>query len=254
MVSQHGSQQASWRAVPQKLQEAPQGSSWMRNILGLCQDYLQGCYRNETKEPARFHGGSEARSSVLYVTSGASVSLPLPARGFCDCHRNGSPLPPPPPLSGFPRLSWRGAFGRICPYGHGEVWTDWNSTSKFFQYGWRCTTNEDMYTNKTLLGNWNEERYDIQKRRQLKPLPSQYGHYFESTYGSDYSKEMPRRLRRVTREPHWFPGHQPELEPPPIKPTARSCYMIDYEPPHGRAVCSLAEGKPKAAAETPLKQ
>lgn len=61
-------------------------------------------------------------------------------------------------------------------------------------------------------------------------------------------------LLGVTREPHWFPGHQPELEPPPIKPTARSCYMIDYEPPHGRAACALAEGKPKAAEETPLKQ
>ncbi|XP_070808350.1 cilia- and flagella-associated protein 68 [Pituophis catenifer annectens] len=138
--------------------------------------------------------------------------------------------------------------------GHGEVWTDWNSTSKFFQYGWRCTTNEDMYANKTLLGNWNEERYDIQKRRQLKPLPSQYAHYFEATYASDYSKEKPRRLRRVTREPHWFPGHQPELEPPPIKPTARSCYMIDYEPPHGRPTCSLVEVKPKEATETPPKQ
>ncbi|XP_032085464.1 UPF0686 protein C11orf1 homolog isoform X1 [Thamnophis elegans] len=159
--------------------------------------------------------------------------------------------------------------------GHGEVWTDWNSTSKFFQYGWRCTTNEDMYTSPTLLGNWNEERYDIQKRRQLKPLPSQmaftndrrvkprkstlkilccYTHYFESTYATDYSKEKPRRLRRVTREPHWFPGHQPELEPPPIKPTARSCYMIDYESPHGRAACSLVEAKPKEAAETPPKQ
>lgn len=60
--------------------------------------------------------GSEARSSVVYVTSGVSVSLPLPARGFCDCHRNSSlphPLPPPPPLSGFPRLfRRRGAFGR----------------------------------------------------------------------------------------------------------------------------------------------
>ncbi|XP_007422668.1 UPF0686 protein C11orf1 homolog isoform X2 [Python bivittatus] len=139
--------------------------------------------------------------------------------------------------------------------GHGEIWTDWNSTSKFFQYGWRCTTNEDSYTNKTLLGNWNEERYDIQKRKQLKPLPSQYAHYFESTYVTDYSKEMPRSLRRVMREPHWFPGHQPELEPPPIKPTARSCYMIDYEPPHSRAKQrSLGDGKLKEAEGTQLKQ
>ncbi|XP_032057891.1 UPF0686 protein C11orf1 homolog [Aythya fuligula] len=56
---------------------------------------------------------------------------------------------------------------------HGERQTDRDSTSKFFQYGWRCTTNEDDYSNKTLIGNWNEERYDIQKIVQPKPLPSQ---------------------------------------------------------------------------------
>ncbi|XP_042327209.1 UPF0686 protein C11orf1 homolog isoform X1 [Sceloporus undulatus] len=138
--------------------------------------------------------------------------------------------------------------------GHGEVWTDWNSSSKFFQYGWRCTTNEDMYANKTLLGNWNEDRYDIRRVLQPKPLPSQYAHCFESTYSKDYSKEMPHSTRRVTREPHWFPGHQPELEPPPIKPTARSCYMIDYEPPYGRPDHSLAERMPKDSVGTPRKQ
>ncbi|XP_054854399.1 uncharacterized protein CFAP68 isoform X2 [Eublepharis macularius] len=79
--------------------------------------------------------------------------------------------------------------------GHGEVWADWNSTSKFFQYGWRCTTNEDSFSNKTLLGNWNQERYDIRRVLQPKPLPSQFSHYFESTYSSDYSKEMPHSTR-----------------------------------------------------------
>ncbi|XP_074256673.1 cilia- and flagella-associated protein 68 isoform X2 [Saimiri boliviensis] len=57
--------------------------------------------------------------------------------------------------------------------GHGEVWTDWNSTSKFFQYGWRCTTNENTYSNRTLMGNWNQERYDLRNVVQPKPLPSQ---------------------------------------------------------------------------------
>uniref|UniRef100_A0A8D0GU38 Cilia and flagella associated protein 68 n=1 Tax=Sphenodon punctatus TaxID=8508 RepID=A0A8D0GU38_SPHPU len=104
-------------------------------------------------------------------------------------------------------------------------------TAKFFQYGWRCITNEDSYSNKTLLGNWNQERYDIRKVLQPKPLPSQFAHPFESTHASDYTKEMPHSTRRVRREPHWFPGHQPELELPPFKPTAQSCYMIDYEHP-----------------------
>ncbi|XP_065507957.1 cilia- and flagella-associated protein 68 [Caloenas nicobarica] len=27
--------------------------------------------------------------------------------------------------------------------GCGELWMDWDSTSKFSQYGWRCTTNEN---------------------------------------------------------------------------------------------------------------
>uniref|UniRef100_A0ACB8EY46 Uncharacterized protein n=1 Tax=Sphaerodactylus townsendi TaxID=933632 RepID=A0ACB8EY46_9SAUR len=146
-------------------------------------------------------------------------------------------------------------YGSSLPAdGHGEVWEDWNSSSKFFQYGWRCTTNEDSFSNKTLLGNWNQERYDIRRVLQPKPLPSQFSHYFESTYSSDYSKEVPRSTRRVIREPHWFPGHQPELEPPPIKPTARSCYMIDYEPPHGRRPILVAEEQPKEPEETQPKQ
>uniref|UniRef100_A0A8D0Y6U3 Cilia and flagella associated protein 68 n=1 Tax=Sus scrofa TaxID=9823 RepID=A0A8D0Y6U3_PIG len=57
--------------------------------------------------------------------------------------------------------------------GHAEVWTDWNDMSKFFQYGWRCTTNEDTYSNRTLMGNWNQERYDLKSIVQPKPLPSQ---------------------------------------------------------------------------------
>ncbi|XP_011782113.1 PREDICTED: UPF0686 protein C11orf1 homolog isoform X3 [Colobus angolensis palliatus] len=57
--------------------------------------------------------------------------------------------------------------------GHGEVWTDWNNMSKFFQYGWRCTTNENAYSNHTLMGNWNQERYDLRNIVQPKPLPSQ---------------------------------------------------------------------------------
>ncbi|XP_025862607.2 cilia- and flagella-associated protein 68 isoform X4 [Vulpes vulpes] len=57
--------------------------------------------------------------------------------------------------------------------GHAEIWTDWNDMSKFFQYGWRCTTNENSYSNHTLMGNWNQERYDLRNIVQPKPLPSQ---------------------------------------------------------------------------------
>ncbi|XP_041910652.1 UPF0686 protein C11orf1 homolog [Arvicola amphibius] len=63
--------------------------------------------------------------------------------------------------------------------GHGEVWTDWNSMSKFFQYGWRCSTNENSYSNRTLIGNWNQERYDLKNIVKPKPLPSQGAHGLE---------------------------------------------------------------------------
>uniref|UniRef100_H9GBH7 Cilia and flagella associated protein 68 n=1 Tax=Anolis carolinensis TaxID=28377 RepID=H9GBH7_ANOCA len=127
-------------------------------------------------------------------------------------------------------------------------------TAKFFQYGWRCTTNEDSYNNKTLLGNWNEERYDVRKVLQAKPMPSQYAHCFESTYSTDYSKETPHSTRRVMREPHWFPGHQPELEPPPIKRTARSCYMMAYDDPHSKESRHLDEKLLRKPEETTQKQ
>ncbi|KAM5132270.1 cilia- and flagella-associated protein 68 isoform 2-T2 [Mantella aurantiaca] len=58
--------------------------------------------------------------------------------------------------------------------GHGEVWMDFSPDAKLRQYGWRCTTKEDSYSNKTLLGNWNQERYDLSKLEERKPLPSQF--------------------------------------------------------------------------------
>lgn len=57
----------------------------------------------------------------------------------------------------------------------------------------------------------------------------------------------------VTKEPHWFPGHQPELEPPPFKPTARSCYMIDYGSSHDSGPCLLSAGKPQEPEGTQVK-
>ncbi|XP_068936866.1 cilia- and flagella-associated protein 68 isoform X1 [Petaurus breviceps papuanus] len=119
--------------------------------------------------------------------------------------------------------------------GHGEVWTDWNDMSKFFQYGWRCTTNENSYSNRTLMGNWNEERYDLQKIVQPQPLPSQFGHYFETTFAASYKKKLPPP-GRFKQEPHSFPGHQAELIPPPYKmsTTGKTDYMVNYSAPQTR--------------------
>ena len=55
--------------------------------------------------------------------------------------------------------------------GHGEVW-DHTDRNKFRQFGWRCTTNENAYSNDTLIGNWNEQRFDIHRMFQPQPMPS----------------------------------------------------------------------------------
>ncbi|KFO09035.1 UPF0686 protein C11orf1, partial [Balearica regulorum gibbericeps] len=127
---------------------------------------------------------------------------------------------------------------------HGELRMDWNSTSEFSQYGWRCTTNENDYSLKTLMGSWNEERYHIQTIVHPKPFPSQlsmlnvsfsfqYTHCFETTYSSDYKgiKNTSENKKYVHRKPHWFLGHYSELEAPSFNPTAQFCSTLDYRPP-----------------------
>ena len=60
--------------------------------------------------------------------------------------------------------------------GLGEVWTHGHDELKFTQFGWRCTNKENSYSNETLIGNWNEARFDIQKQKNAKRLPSQVVH------------------------------------------------------------------------------
>ena len=57
--------------------------------------------------------------------------------------------------------------------GLAEVWTHSTELHKFNQFGWRCTNKESSYTNCTLIGNWNEDRFDNSRVMQAKPLPSQ---------------------------------------------------------------------------------
>lgn len=57
--------------------------------------------------------------------------------------------------------------------GQGEVW-DHRDTHKFEQFGWRTEKNDTIYTPAgPLMGNWNEERFDVNVRSQAAPLPSQ---------------------------------------------------------------------------------
>lgn len=57
--------------------------------------------------------------------------------------------------------------------GLAEVWTHVNDMEKFGQFGWRCTNKENSYANDTLVGNWNEERFDVSKQGEAKRIPSQ---------------------------------------------------------------------------------
>ncbi|KAK3597988.1 hypothetical protein CHS0354_042341 [Potamilus streckersoni] len=105
--------------------------------------------------------------------------------------------------------------------GLGEVWTHAKDDEKFKQFGWRCTNSENLYSRPSLIGNWNEESFDISRTRQAKPIPSQYNHYFETTYDTDYNKnpyEVPKELKHLKeRHPHSFPGHQPEIDSAKVK-------------------------------------
>ncbi len=56
--------------------------------------------------------------------------------------------------------------------GLGEVWTHGHDQLKFDQFGWRCTNKENSYSSDTVVGNWNEEKYDVKEQSKAKPLPS----------------------------------------------------------------------------------
>ncbi len=62
---------------------------------------------------------------------------------------------------------------QIRASGLGEVWTHTHDELKFTQFGWRCTNKENSYSNNTLVGNWNEQNFDIEKQKLAKRLPSQ---------------------------------------------------------------------------------
>jgi len=100
--------------------------------------------------------------------------------------------------------------------GLAEPWTHSHEESKFDQFGWRCTNKESGFGISTLVGNYSEERFDLKQRLKSKPLPSQYNHYFDTTYDTDFNKQEPkipedaRGLKRY--HPRTFPGHQPEVD------------------------------------------
>ncbi|KAI7812570.1 UPF0686 protein C11orf1 homolog [Triplophysa rosa] len=115
--------------------------------------------------------------------------------------------------------------------GQSEVWYDFTDEEKFRRYGWRCSTNEDLYSNVTLIGNWNEERFDTHRNVALRrPLPHQFSHYFETTYSSSYNKDDRQPIYKTPKkESRSF--HQPELDPPHMKCVPNSSYRMDFKEP-----------------------
>ncbi|XP_076867155.1 cilia- and flagella-associated protein 68 [Brachyhypopomus gauderio] len=135
--------------------------------------------------------------------------------------------------------------------GQGEVWHDCTEEAKFRQYGWRCSTNEDSYSTATLMGNWYEKTFDTRRASQ-RPLPSQFSHYFETTYSSAYKKEDSRPIyRTLKREPRSFPGHQPELDPPHTKCVPNSSYTLDFSG-HGASCTGQTSARNLSAEESSL--
>ncbi|XP_064838560.1 UPF0686 protein C11orf1 homolog isoform X2 [Oncorhynchus masou masou] len=98
--------------------------------------------------------------------------------------------------------------------GQSEVWSDARPEDKFHQYGWRCGTSEDGYGTRTLIGNWVEKQKDITQYRKARPLPSQFSHYFDSTYSSSFNREEKRPIYSLRKESKSFPGQQLELDLP----------------------------------------
>merc|ERR1719204_850015 len=101
--------------------------------------------------------------------------------------------------------------------GAAEVWTHSNEDHKMRQFGWRCTNSESHYKTKTLIGNWSEERFDIEERKVPECLPSQHGHYFESVQSTSYNTvpkcQVPPPLKGLRqRDSPAFSSHQPEVD------------------------------------------
>ncbi|CAF0989995.1 unnamed protein product [Didymodactylos carnosus] len=88
------------------------------------------------------------------------------------------------------------------------------------------------FGNETLIYNWREERADIKYERIPKPLPSQYDHYFGTTYEDAYGtmRGCPPRVEtrglELSREKA-FPGHQPEFDTNQMKSSVNT-YLTEY--------------------------
>ena len=87
--------------------------------------------------------------------------------------------------------------GFLKASGQAKLWDKGGKADSADQLGW-CRTHTTDYSSDTLIGNWNEERFDVTKLSQSKCLPSQYSHYFETTYSQGYSRS-PHKVPEVLK-------------------------------------------------------
>ena len=99
------------------------------------------------------------------------------------------------------------------------------------QNEWISNTTQTSYSANTLIGNWYEDVFDIKNLAKSKCIPSQYNHYFETTYRKDISKERPPVPKVLVqyREPETgaYPAHQPILDTSRAKAECNS-YVSSY--------------------------
>lgn len=116
---------------------------------------------------------------------------------------------------------------------------DYNDTENFKDSIWKCTTNEACYKSNTLVGNWNESHFDVKFMARNRPLPSSFGHYYETSHQACYTppKKLEghgKSLKYNSGGPRSFPGHQPELTSPMFQSSYKnleSTSMAAYKHP-----------------------
>ncbi|XP_064407458.1 cilia- and flagella-associated protein 68-like [Halichondria panicea] len=125
--------------------------------------------------------------------------------------------------------------GFLKASGQAQSWDD-TDKKKASKFGWKTET---AYSTDTLVGNWNEEWFDVSKLSQSTRPLSQYSYCFETTYKKTYDKsppKVPEVLKyRQDKELGAFPAHQPVLDPPELKQhynAFMTTSMEAYRPPN----------------------
>ena len=78
--------------------------------------------------------------------------------------------------------------GFLKASGQAQSWDD-TDKKKASKFGWKTET---AYSTDTLVGNWNEEWFDVSKLSQSTRPLSQYSYCFETTYKKTYDKSPPK--------------------------------------------------------------